>query len=487
MPAYRTRKPQLRHWLLALLAPMLGTLVCWLLNDWGLVPEASLVLIYLMVVLLVGVSTATRPALLSAVLSFLAYNFWFTEPRLSLYMMHQQEVMTAFLMVLVALVTGQLTAGLREKVDTLESTMRWTRRQMSLAQSLSSCMNSEELLTVFARELRVLFEDGPVDVQLVDGRKDVLADCTVYDGRELIVIKHEHSMELRLPAPPDAYDRVVLTYDERSPNLIHAQLDAAVELLRLAWSRVLLIGNLQQETMIKEREQLRSALLSSISHDLRTPLATMIGSVSSLVELKESLSQQQQDELLDNTLSEARRLDRYIQKLLDMTRLGQGELKLERDWVGVDEIVSVSLRRLEPLLSGQILQTRIEPDLPLLKVHGALIEQAVFNVLENALRYTPAGEAILVDVRQQDGNLLMDITDSGPGIPEEHWAPIFDMFYTLAQGDHNTAGTGLGLTICQSILGAHGGSATVVSSSSEQGTCFRLTLPLAVNAPADEA
>jgi len=465
------------HWLLALLAPLLATLVCWFLADY--LPAASLALFYLAAVLLTAVSTAIRPALLSAVLSFLSYNFFFTAPHFTLFILHREDILTASLLILVALVTGQLAAGLREKVDALQSSERWTKQQMMLAQSLASCMQADELIRIFLQEVQALFRPDLIENASVihlnttpvkernQVKKGSLNTRWENDCFHIVLCDNsyqQHEIKLPLKAPVTPW--------------LKTRLEAITEIFHLAWSRVLLVENLQQETVIKEREQLRSALLSSISHDLRTPLATMIGSVSSLCDLRPSLSEEQQDELLRNTLSEARRLDRYIQKLLDMTKIGQGELKLERDWAGIDDILSVSLKRLQPLLDGQNIDIQIEQELPLLYVHAALLEQATFNVLENAVRYTPAGQNIQINAHASDNSLLIDIADSGPGIPPEHWPHIFDMFFTLAKGDQQTGGTGLGLTICQGILAAHGGSAAILYSSADQGTCFRLSLPM---------
>ncbi|MCA6064206.1 DUF4118 domain-containing protein [Thalassolituus marinus] len=476
MADFMRNKTPLRHWLIAICVPLIITLGCWLLDH--ILPDASLVLFYLAGVLLTAFTTAIRPALLAAVLSFLAFNFFFTTPHYTLYILHREDLLTASILVLVALVTGHLAAGLREKVQALENSIRWTRQQMNLAQSLASCMSAEELLRCFAAHTSQYSAGGLYQIEPLSGAAAIAAD------RGLTVNHEADRVTLAVKDNAGEIHGVSIRFRRSQPTWARAQLEATLELLRLALSRVQLIENLQRETMHKEREQLRSALLSSISHDLRTPLATMIGSVSSLCDLRASLNEAQQDELLKNTLSEARRLDRYIQKLLDMTKIGQGELKLERDWVGIDEIVSVSIRRLNPLLDGQQIITELDDDLPLLFVHAALLEQALFNVLENAVRYTPAGKVIRIHATLQEQYLLLDISDSGPGIPEAQWPAIFDMFFTLARGDQKTGGTGLGLTICQGILAAHGGSASVVSSSAEQGTCIRLKIP--ANAPGYE-
>ncbi len=473
MIAYLTSGSQLRHWLLAAAAPLLTTLACWPLTY--KLPIASLSLLYLAAVLFVAVKTSTRPALLSALLSFFLYNFFFTDPRFTLFIVHREDFITAVVLVLVALLTGQLAARLREKVNALEASLRWNRDQMELAQRLSDCMDDEELRSAFSAHLGSWYGEGL--------RIKTLSEAEVLDAFDeqagpSLMLEQSLGCRLYLRDHQGLRYGLELEFTQQLNTEQRVQLNSALELFKLAWSRIQLAQKLRSETLDKEREQLRSALLSSISHDLRTPLATMIGSVSTLIDLPDSLNAEQKGELLQNTLTESRRLDRYIQKLLDMTKIGQGELKLERDWVGIDEILSVALRRLQPLLNGQDIETCCSADLPLFNLHGALVEQAIFNVLENAVRYTPAGKSVRIEVGLNGHDLNIDIRDSGPGIPAEHWPHIFDMFFTLASGDQKTGGTGLGLAICQGVLGAHGGEACVISSSAEAGSCIRLRLPM---------
>jgi two-component system sensor histidine kinase KdpD len=465
---------QKKHWWLATVVPILTTLICWPLAVW--LPSGSLSLLYLASVLITAVETSVRPALWSALLSFLTYNFFFTAPRFTLFILHHEDIITALVLILVALLTGQLAASLREKVDALEASLRWNRDQMALAQAMSDCMDANSLVEQFTTRLTSWFGSTDSCIEpLSDEESQAAASILTSDSVSLTESAGGYLLYLRdMQAQCQGWR---FTFGEdRSPES-RIQVNSAFELFKLAWSRIQLAQRLQNETMEKEREQLRSALLSSISHDLRTPLATMIGSVSTLIDLPDSLSAEQKEELLVNTLSEARRLDRYIQKLLDMTKIGQGELKLERDWVDVDEILSVVLRRIQPLLHGQTVDLHYPSDLPLFNLHAALVEQAIFNVLENAVRFTPADRSIRIDVFTEGDDLNIDITDSGPGIAADHWSRIFDMFFTLAHGDQQTGGTGLGLAICQSVLGAHGGQARVLFSSPEKGSCIRLCLP----------
>lgn len=461
-------------WLIAIIAPLIATIVSWFVQSY--LPVASLSLLYLAAVLITAVSTSIRPALLSAIIGFLAYNFFFTAPHFTLFILHREDILTAFLLILVALITGHLAAGLREKLDALQQSQHWMQQQISITQTMSLCIKPDDVYVTFNHEMRKVFSDNELKIDLDDHYHT--DESLSNKSGDIDIHWKDKKLTVTLIGNNHEYRLYQITLYSNSDTFLMTRLDSLIQILRLAWSRVVVMENLQHETVIKEREQLRSALLSSISHDLRTPLATMIGSVSSLCDIRPSLTEAQQEELLNNTLSEARRLDRYIQKLLDMTKIGQGELKLERDWVGLDDILSVSLKRLTPIQQGQKLSIQYDQDLPLLFVHAALLEQAFFNVLENAVRYTPGGKSICITVHSSDNNVFIDIADSGPGIPEQHWPQIFDMFFTLSQGDQQTGGTGLGLTICQGILAAHGGSARVLYSSALEGTCFRLTLPL---------
>jgi K+-sensing histidine kinase KdpD len=243
--------------------------------------------------------------------------------------------------------------------------------------------------------------------------------------------------------------------------------------------RARLLERLEAERLVVETERLRTALLSSVSHDLRSPLAAVIGAASSLTAYGERLSDAERHELLESIRSESERLDRYIQNLLDMTRLGSGPIQLRRGWIGLDELLASAAGRLRKLFPDIDLVVEIETGLPPLHVHAALVEQALFNVLENAAKFSPAGEPIRVRARREPGErLTVDIVDRGPGIPEAERAKVFDLFYTAARGDRAPAGTGLGLTIVRGMIGAHGGKVAALPGDGGTGTTIRLTLPL---------
>jgi K+-sensing histidine kinase KdpD len=246
-----------------------------------------------------------------------------------------------------------------------------------------------------------------------------------------------------------------------------------------AAERTRLVASLEAARLEGETEKLRTALLSSVSHDLRSPLAAVIGAASSLTAYGDRLSEGERRELLDSIRGESERLDRYIQNLLDMTRLGSGPIKLRRGWIGLDELIASAVGRLHKLFPAVEVVVEIEPGLPPLHVHAALIEQAAFNVLENAAKFSPAGEPIHVRARRGEGErLALDVTDRGPGIPAAERAKVFDLFYTAARGDRAPHGSGLGLTIVRGMIGAHGGRVEALPGDDGVGTTIRVTLPL---------
>jgi two-component system sensor histidine kinase KdpD len=255
--------------------------------------------------------------------------------------------------------------------------------------------------------------------------------------------------------------------------------EAMVQQISLAADRARLVADLETTRVESETERLRTALLSSVSHDLRSPLAAVIGSASSLSAYGETMSERDRRELLGSIRSEGERLDRYIQNLLDMTRLGSGKLKLQRDWVSLDEVLASAVVRLGKLHPAVPVETRVAAGLPLLYVHPALIEQALFNILENAAKVSPPATPVVATADRLGDQLVVDITDRGPGIPEEERRRIFDMFYSVRRGDRGSGGTGLGLTIVRGMIGAHQGRVEALAGPGSQGTTIRVTLPLA--------
>jgi two-component system sensor histidine kinase KdpD len=259
------------------------------------------------------------------------------------------------------------------------------------------------------------------------------------------------------------------------------QLDLLETLARQAASaleRVRLASDAEQARLAVEAERLRSTLLSSVSHDLRTPLATITGAASTLLQ-PGSLDGAAERELKEAIYEEAERLNRLVTNLLDMTRLESGSLQLSRDWHSLEELVGTALARLERGAKGRPIKVSIPADLPLVPVDGVLVEQVLVNLLDNALKYTPPGSAIRVTATSRDGAVTVEVADEGPGLPIGAEERVFETFY---RGGSGQRGFGLGLPICSAIVTAHGGRIWAENRPS-RGAVFRFTLPLGDGPP----
>ena len=231
-----------------------------------------------------------------------------------------------------------------------------------------------------------------------------------------------------------------------------------------------------------ETEQMRSSLLSSVSHDLRTPLAVMTGAASSLLE--DAIDAPTRRELTETILQEALRLNRLVRNLLDMTRLEAGAVQVKKEWQPLEEVVGSALTRMEDALSGREVRTDLPADLPLVPLDAVLIQQVFVNLLENAVKYTPAGSPLEIRAWAREGGVELVVADRGPGIPPGEEARIFDKFYRVAGGQGG--GVGLGLAICRGIVMAHGGQLFVVDRAGG-GAEFHFRLPVEGAPPLPDA
>jgi two-component system sensor histidine kinase KdpD len=243
-----------------------------------------------------------------------------------------------------------------------------------------------------------------------------------------------------------------------------------------ALERVMLSEEARRAAVEIETERLRSSLLSSVSHDLRTPLGVITGATSTLLEDEATLDPVTRRDLLETAHEEAERLNRLVRNLLDMTRLASGAIRPKKEWHLLEEVVGVALRRLEARLSGRTIDVRLPADLPPVPMDDVLIEQVFINLLENTIKYTPADSSIDIVARARDGAVEIEVADRGPGVPPAERDHVFEKFYRLdregAQG-----GAGLGLAICRGLVEAHGGRIWVEDREGG-GARFRFTLPI---------
>ena len=479
---------------LAVAATALACLAAWLGERWlGL---SDLAMVFIVAVVLVAARTRMSAAVLAATLCFLAYNFFFIAPRFTFAISARQGVITVFLFLAAALVAGRLASRLRMQVVALRAANRHATVRQLLGRQLAGAVDNAQV----AHAGRVALEqalDVPAWVRLgrdtstsgssVPGDTDLAAaDWTLRHGQPAgrftdTLAGADWWFVPLLDGDGHGIGAAGLQFDRQHPPLAPEQrqlAEAMADDIAQAALRTRLVADLETAHLHNETERLRSALLSSVSHDLRSPLAAMIGSADSLSNYAQAMDAGDRRALLDTIVVEGERLDRYIQNLLDMTRLGHDGLKLNRDWIGVDELIGSAARRLQRYQPDVHLQLDIPAALAPIWVHPALIEQAVFNVMENAAKFSPPDVPVQVRARQHDGELSIDVIDAGPGIPDAERARIFDMFYSVERGDRGRHGTGLGLTICQGMIGAHGGRVEALAGPDGRGTLIRMSLPM---------
>jgi two-component system sensor histidine kinase KdpD len=482
---------------LAIVATVLASALAWVVAS--VLPLPNISLVFLAAVLLVAVRSSLGPSLVCAALSFLTYDFLFIPPSFSFRIQREEDVLTLLFFLLMAALTGNLAARQRRQLEALRDTQQETTELLDLSRKLTAATDRQAVISAAAQHL-----NGWSDLQLCLLNRDGPSGWKVETGGPLELTEAERAAAdwawqhdqpagagtgtlpfgrwwwwpLSMEDGPLALLGVCAKEGQTLSGQRRRLLTALSQPLAQALARAQLAEDLEAARLHGETEQLRSALLASVSHDLRTPLTSMRGSIDSLLALGEAIPLEDRRELLEGTRDEAERLDRYIQNLLDMTRLGHGALKLARDWVSPADIVGSSLNRLRAVLAPLQVSTEVPPELPLLFVHAALIEQALVNVLENAARFSPPHGRLQLCAGVDDTGLFFSVSDEGPGIPEEERAKIFDMFYTAARGDRGGQGTGLGLAICQGMVGAHGGRISVADGIDGRGTCITLHLPL---------
>lgn len=478
-----------------LLASLGATLLAALAERWLGLQDVSMV--FLLAVLLVASVSSRAASVSAAILCFLAYNFFFFDPRHTFYINAHQGVVTVLLFLAVALLASRLAARLREQVLALRAAnaqataLQGLGKQLSKAADLGQVLQAGRVALQSALQVEVWLRAGPAGARVERGDlphdKDGLAADWAEQhgqpcGRFTETLSASSWSFMPLLADKAVLGVVGVRFADSLQRLLPEQrrlMEQMVSDVAQAVVRTRLVAELEQARVLGETERLRSALLSSVSHDLRSPLAAMLGSAESLQRYGDALTPQDRTDLLDGIRLEGERLDRYIQNLLDMTRLGQHGLTLSRDWIGLDELVGSATRRLQRYQPGVRIESSLEPGLPPVQLHPALVEQALFNVLENAARYSPDACPVVIAVRRASSDRVqIDVSDQGPGIPPDERSRIFDMFYSVERGDRGRQGTGLGLTIVQAIVGAHMGSVEALPGPNGNGTTLRIELPI---------
>ncbi len=462
-------------------------------------------MVYLLGVGFVASRYGRGPSVLAALLSIAVFDFFFVPPYLTFAVSDVRYLLTFAVMLFIALVISALTLRIRAQAETARERERHTAALYAMSRELMATRGRSGVAVAAARQLESPF-DAQVQMLLPDdaGRLEIpvgVAPAFPMDEKERSVAQwvFERGQPAgsgtdTLPASQALYVPLVgstgtigvagLRSAEpkrlQNPALRHL-LEALSGQAALALERVMLAERAQKEQVEAEAERLRTALLSSLSHDMRTPLGAITGAASSLLEDRGALTETARRDLLQAILEESQRMNRLIGNLLDMIRVETGALEVQKDWQPLEEVVGVALIRLEERLREHPVQVNLPPELPLLLLDGLLIEQVFVNLLENAAKYTPPGTPIEISAAAGDGAIVVDVADRGPGIPPGEERRVFEKFYRLP-GSATAGGVGLGLTICRGIVTAHGGRIWAENRPGG-GAVFHFTLPLAGQPP----
>jgi two-component system sensor histidine kinase KdpD len=500
-PALRREQPRKRLPLVGAAAAAVVVAACTALGWYGFGQHqlADVVMVYLLGVVVVAMRFGYVPSLLTAVLSVVAFDFFFVPPYFSFAVSDLRHTLTFAVMFLVAFVISHLTKRIRDQADSARGSERRTASLYGISRELAFATSRERLLETAARHLHDVFAvrvavllpgpEGALEPVLAE-RDTLQAGDKEWGVAEWVWLNQRPagvgtdtlpaSRGLFLPLKGSRGRVGVLALFPSAETRLNDPderqlLDTFAGLIGSSLERTQLADEARRARLRAETEQLRNSLLSSVSHDLRTPLAVVTGATSSLLDEHGPRDEGARRELLQTAHEEALRLNRLVRNLLDMTRLEAGALKVHKELQPVEEVVGAALDRMEDRLRGRDVHTSIPDDLPLVPFDPALIEQVLINLLENATKYTPAGSPIDIVARGQDDSVLVEVADRGPGVSEQDVERVFDKFYRVREGEGG--GVGLGLTICRGIVSAHGGRIWVEPRPGG-GASFRFTLPL---------
>ncbi len=499
-----------------------------LMHRWGL-SDANIVMVFLLGVVFSASRYGRGPSIAAAVASVLVFDFFFVPPHLAFTVHDSQYVLTFGVMLGLGLLISTLTARVRAQLRASQEQERRTAALYRLTKQLSEVAGPEFLVNHAGQQLREIF-DAEVVIYLRAASEPAGASSSLRDHSEKLdlrfggatsiaqqpinavvahwVADHDQMAGLGTATLPNATALFVpLTGSQRTIGALGVRpkdpqqmldpdqrrlLETCASLIALSLERDQSVLESHQAQLQVQTEQLRNSLLSSVSHDLRTPLAAIAGAGSSL--LQSSLSDDSKRELVHSIVDETHRMTRLVDNLLDMTRLQSGNIELNKQWHVLEEIVGSARARLRRELADHEVVVSLPHDFPLVLVDGLLLEQAFVNLLENAARYTPKGSAIEITAqtltsaspqgREEARGICIRVADNGPGLPPGTESRVFEKFFRGASDrtPDQRRGVGLGLAICRSILEAHGGKIEA-RNRTRGGTEFLLTLPCSEPAP----
>lgn len=467
----------------------------------------NLTMIYLVGIVLIATRYSAGPSILAALMAALLFNFFFTRPYYTLAIADPQYIVSFAALLATGLVVSGLAQRVRRHSEAARSRYLDTTALYSMSRKLAATADRDRLAQFSAEHVaEVMGADTAILLTDPSGRLAVAAKSGAFaveaaNERAAAQWVFEHQKPAgwstdTLPAAAAMYVPLVASGKPLGVLAVHPRvrerpldsdqrhmLDNFATQLVTALERTAFAAQAEAARRETEREQIRSSLLSSVSHDLRTPLAAIAGAASTLVENPAALTGKTRRELAESIAEEAGRLGQLVGKLLDMTRLESAGFQLQRDWYPLDELVGAALTRLSSQLRTHRIVTEIPDELPLVYVDGALIEQVLINLLENAARYTPSQTRVMVRAAVTEGGPLIDVLDEGPGLQPGTEQDIFRRFVRQRPAT-DRHGTGLGLAICGAVVRLHGGEIGAENRPGG-GTRFWFTLPTETRSPMD--
>lgn len=490
----------MRDALLALVFSAGAALISGLLEPY--IGAPNLALIFLLAVTFAGATGGLTSSILCSITGFAAYNYLFTEPRYSLTVDHAEDVATLLVFLAVSFVVGQLAARMRRQASDAWLSTRRVETLFDFARRLATAVDERDLMLAAGQGMTELLGrrcmilrataqsrvEPPVDAVRAGEFRD-----TDQAAADWAVAHHEPAGRSTGTLPAAGWYFLPVTQSGQVYGVIGVDLPASSDVvdaerrrllftlqaqLSSAWERFRLRQVNQDALVRRATESLRSALLASVSHDLRTPLVSITGSLTALRDLSDRMPPSDRERLLRTAISEADRLNRLIQNLLDMTRLSHGALTLRLGPLDVRDAVNESLARLGDVLEAHRIQTIIPASLPPVRADATLLGQVLVNLLENAAKFSPAGSVIRIEAHATRTDIHIAVCDEGPGIAAAERAHVFDLFHRAAQRDSVVPGTGMGLAICKGFIEAMAGSIIARENAGGRGTAIEISVPL---------
>jgi two-component system sensor histidine kinase KdpD len=456
--------------------------------------------VFLVAVLISAVTYGLWPALFASLISIILYDFFFLRPTYSLSISSTDDIVNVCLFFVTAVVVSVLAARVRRHAVAADLRALTAEKLSIFARALAGSLTTDEAVTTAAQHATEML-GTPVAMLLPEG--DQLVECAVcppghHPGAaatqaavrawpqflhgdsqtDRILAAGWHFQALRASGDPVGVIGVQVGPQGDGLSAERAQLlDALTQQTGLAIERIALRQRLEDLRVNAETEQLRAALLTSLSHDLRTPLTSILGAASSLDHRWTVLEDDSKRMLIGTIRQEAERLHRFIASLLDITRVEADTVTARAEAVQVSDVLNDALHQARTVLADHRLTLDLPADLPLVRADAILLAQAVFNVLDNAAKYTPCGSLIRITAEDADGVVQLRIVDEGNGIPSAELDRVFDKYVRMDTARRAGAGTGLGLAICRGFLKAMDGSITAANRADRTGAVFTITLP----------